>query len=290
MKRGWYLLEIFLLINLSGIALSQEVILRQVEETLRKEKGGVFDFGHLLAPDKVKELQQKVAQHQTQGLNVYFVLLPPSTPKEDVNAMAEAVYRDLQMSSQDLLIVFNGKRIYGKTLALKGEASAFQQALEEARPAFKLDYAKGLAQFAQFLVEQIRLRQAREVAEKQIAMNRRRFLGLALLGVLLLALGAIFYPKIRQQVITRKAYKERLLQAERLFDKVTLKMPENAPQDLTAEYLRLDRKLNRLRRSRGTLEEIDQLIPRLRDLDKQLPEKTEQPSILSMLEEEEEQG
>ncbi len=290
MKRCWYIFEILLLLILSSIALSQEITLRQVEEALQGKKGGVFDFGPLLAPDKVNELQRKVAQYQAQGLKVYFILLPRSTSRGDVDAMAEAVYRDLQMSSQDLLIVFNGRRVYGKTLALKGDPSAFQKALEEARPAFKLDYAKGLAQFAGSLVEQIRLRQAQEVAQKQAVVNRRRFLGLALLGGLLLVLGAILYPKMRQQLITRKAYKERLQQAEHLFDRITLKMPENVPQDLTAEYLRLDQKLNRLRRGRGTLEEIDQLITRLKDLDKRLPQKTDQPGILSMLEEDEEQG
>jgi hypothetical protein len=76
-------------------------------------------------------------------------------PDEPANVVAESLYRRLNMDARDLLIVFNSRQVYGKSLALKGHPEAFQQALAEAKPAFRQYYAKGLAEYAKRLEARI---------------------------------------------------------------------------------------------------------------------------------------
>ncbi len=130
-------------------------LLRQVESALRQENAGpVHDLGHLLKPGGVRELAAQADRFKRDGVNVYYVTVPKGSV--DVDRLAETVYRDLNGQPSDMLIVFDGQRVYGKTLALKGHREAFDQALEAARPGFRKYYAKGLAMFAEALRDQVR--------------------------------------------------------------------------------------------------------------------------------------
>src|SRR5947209_459802 len=143
-RANWIITAVLLTCSL---AFGQEVLVNQIETALASRQGGVYDLGHLLKPGGIRELQQKVAQLQGSGGRIYIVTVPRSST--NVPAAAETVYRDLNMGADEVLILFDGKQVYGKSLALKGDPQAFQEAFREAQPGFRLYYAKGLAQFAQ---------------------------------------------------------------------------------------------------------------------------------------------
>src|SRR6266849_2251919 len=122
-RRRHGLIAALLLLLLCGLAYGQAALVSQVEDALRAGKGGaVYDLGHLLKPGGVRELQQKADQLRAGGLNVYFVTVPRGSTI--VPALVETVYQDLNMGPEDLLIVFDGRQVYGKTLALKGDSQA----------------------------------------------------------------------------------------------------------------------------------------------------------------------
>src|SRR5206468_1621865 len=147
-------------------------------------------------------------QLQESDGRVYIVTVPRDST--NVSAMAEAVYRDLNMGPDEVLILFDGRQVYGKALALKGQPQAFQEAFREAQPGFRLYYAKGLAQFTQAIVDRINQRQQGEAAEEQAAARRGNLLWAAGLGVVLLLVAAVSYPRVKQRVAVRQAYDTRL--------------------------------------------------------------------------------
>jgi hypothetical protein len=141
-----------LLVVACSPAFGQEELVERVEDALRPaDRGAVHDFGQLLTPQGAAELRQRAAQLRASGLNVYFVTVPTSSTNVDV--LAELGYRSLNMTGNDVLMVFNGNRVYGKTLAFKGEPQASQDAHRAAQPSFQLYEAKGLAHFAPALAE-----------------------------------------------------------------------------------------------------------------------------------------
>src|SRR5438128_11801942 len=142
------------------------------------------------------------------------------------------------MGADEVLILFDGKQVYGKSLALKGAPQAFQEAFREAQPGFRLYYAKGLAQFAQAIVDRINQRQKGEAAEEQAATRRGNLLWAIGLLVVLLVVGAVSYPRLRQRVAVRQAYDARLQSAEQRFDRLTINMPGKPPEAVNAEWVR----------------------------------------------------
>src|ERR1051326_7203773 len=145
-QQFWFVLAC--LVSACSVAVGQEALVGEIEGALRaKPQEVVYDFGHLLKPGGVTELRQLADGFRADGLRFYFVTVPPGSM--DVGGLAESVYRALQMTAQDVLLTFDGTRVYGKTLALKGEPQAFADALRTAQPGFRLYHAKGLALYAQ---------------------------------------------------------------------------------------------------------------------------------------------
>jgi hypothetical protein len=217
----------------------------------------------------VRELQQKADQLRSQGINVYFVTVPPGST--NASALLETVYQDLQMGPEDLLIVFDGRQVYGKTLALQGDPQAFRDALQAARPGFRMYYAKGLAMFAQAIADRINQRRGAEEAQQEAEVRHGNLVWAAITGVLVLGLGIAGYARLRRRMVARRAYNQRLRSAEELFDRITINMPAAAPADINSEWTRLDERLRRSREHKETTTtELDRLIDELRRLDDRL--------------------
>jgi DNA primase len=266
------------------MALAQPDLVKQIEDALRSRTGeAVYDFGKLLKPQGITELQQLARQFQTDGLNVYFVTITPDGLNPD--ALTESVYRDAGLTVDDILIVFNGKRVYGKTAALQGDPQAFQEAFRISRPSFNLYYAKGLADFARVLRDRIVQRRAAESAEQRAAEQRGTWLWSGLLAFIVALVGAVIYRRMKIRQEARKAYDERLQQAELvfqqveaqmpsglpLFERVSLDAPDDMPDDVASEFLRLSADLRRCRERVGTTTaDVDRLITRLELLNHQL--------------------
>jgi uncharacterized membrane protein YgcG len=242
---------ILALLLIGSAAFGQEALVGQIESALKAQPGGgVYDIGHLLKPGGVRELEQTVTQLQSSGGQIYIVTVPRGST--DVQSMAETVYRDLNMGADAVLILFDGQRVYGKSLALKGNPQAFQEALQEAKPGFRLYYAKGLAQFAQAIVDRINQRQQGEAAQQQAETRRGNLTWAIVLGAALLIVAAIALPRVRQRVAIRQAYDARLHSAEQAFDRITINMPGHPSEAANAEWSRLDEELRRLRERQGT--------------------------------------
>jgi uncharacterized membrane protein YgcG len=258
------------LLLVCSLAHGQEALVDQIESALKaRTGGGVYDIGHLLKPGGVRELEQKVAQLQASGGHIYIVTVPRNST--NVSAMAEAIYRDLNMGPDAVLILFDGKQVYGKSLALKGNPQAFQEAFREAQPAFRLYYAKGLAQFAQAIVDRINQRQQGEAAQEQAAARSRNLLWAIGLGVVLLIVGAVTYPRVKQRVAVRQAYDARLQSAERAFDRITINMPGHPTEAANAEWSRLDEELRSARERQGTtVADLEKLNAELEAFDRRL--------------------
>jgi uncharacterized membrane protein YgcG len=253
-----------------GLAFGQAALVSQVEGALRAGKGGaVYDLGHLLKPGGVRELQQKADQLRAGGVNVYFVTVPKGST--NASALAETVYRDLNMGTDDLLLVFDGQQVYGKSLALQGDPQAFRDAFQAARPGFRLYYAKGLAQFAQAVADRINQRRGAEAAEQDAAVRRGDLIWAAIVGVILLVIGIAAFSRVKQRIVARRAYDQRLRTAEEVFDRITINLPGAAPEAVNSEWARLDERLRQGREHRDTTTaDLDQLIADLRRLDDRL--------------------
>src|SRR5882672_2986624 len=140
-RQCWFILGFLAFV--CNVAVGQEALVREIEDALRaKPQEVVYDFGHLLQPAGVMELRQLAEGFRADGLHFYFITVP--TNSLNVDSLAESVYGDLRMTAHDVLLAFDSKRVYGKTLALQREPQAFQEALRTAQPGFKLYYAKGL--------------------------------------------------------------------------------------------------------------------------------------------------
>ena len=276
-RRSWIFTALLLV---CGLVWGQEALVNQIEGALTaRHGGGVYDLGHLLKPGGIKELQQRVEQLQRSGVAVSIVTVPRGTG--DVPQLAEAIYRDLNMTADEVLIVVDGKQVYGKSLALQGDPQAFQEALKEAQPAFHLYYAKGLAQFARSIADRINQRRAGDAAEQQAEAQRTRTgWGIGLL-VVLLSVGAISYPRVRQRIAVRREYGARLHSAEQAFDRITLNMAGKPSEDVNAAWARLDEDLRRCREQKGTTPgDLDKLLAELQAFDRRLaqPPTTDRPS------------
>jgi uncharacterized membrane protein YgcG len=245
-------------------------LVSQVEDALRAGRwGAVYDLGKLLKPGGVRELQQKADQLRATGVNVYFVTVPKGST--NAAALTETVYQELNMGTDDLLIVFDGQQVYGKSLALQGDPQAFRDAFQAARPGFRLYYAKGLAQFAQAVADRINQRRGGEAAEQEASVRRNNLIWAAIVGVVILIMGVAAFSRVKLGMVARREYGQRLRTAEEIFDRITISMPGAAPEAINSEWARLDERLRRGRAHEGTTSpDLDQLIADLRKLDDRL--------------------
>ena len=195
-----------------------------------------------------------------------------TVPKGSTNAaaLAETVYQDLNMGASDVLIVFDGRQVYGKSLALQGEPQAFRDAFQAARRGFRLYYAKGLAQFAQALADRISQRRGASAAAEQAAVRRGNLIWGIIVGVIVLVIAVATVARVRQGVATRREYSRRLGEAEAIYDRITLNMPAATCQArISSEWADLDDRLRRGREHKDTTTaDLDQLIADLRKLDR----------------------
>ena len=278
----WFVLGC--LVFACSVAISQEALVGEIEGALRaKPHEVVYDFGHLLKPGGVTELRQLAEGFRADGLRFYFVTVPPSSM--DVGGLAESMYGDLQMTANDVLLTFNSTRVYGKTLALKGEPQAFEDALRAAQPGFRLYNAKGLALFAQSLRDRIVQRRANEVAQQHAAVERQRLLWASVVVLLVAAVSIVVYRQWQRRSVARQQYDDRLKEAELLFQQVSVNMPlgglslqevapdhtDDAHHDMASAFLQLDGELRRCQQRSGiTLAAVDRLIVDLQKFNKQL--------------------
>ncbi len=240
-------------------ALAQEQLVQKVEDSLRSHSSSaVHDFGSLLRPQGIAELQQQAERLKSDSVSVHFVTVPPGTANP--GALAETVYRDLKMGTSDVVIVYDGQRVYGTSLALKGEPEAFRTALKESQAGFSLYAARGLAQFADSIDGRIVQRRHSEIAARQASEQRVQLIGGISLLVLVLGIMAIVGRQMRRRAVARKFYADRLHHAEKLFERIALAMPGTAPRKIRSGFLRLDHDLQRARERKGKVEDLDRLI------------------------------
>src|SRR5260370_20857275 len=202
-RQRYKFIPTLLLVLICGLAYGQAALVSQVENALRAGKGGaVYDLGHLLKPGGVRELQQKAEQLRAGGVNVYFVTVPKGST--NASALAETVYQDLNMGTDDLLIVFDGRQVYGKSLALQGAPQVFRVAFHAARPGFQLYYAKGLAQFAQAVANRINQRRGGEAAAQEAAVRRGNLIWAPVVGVVILMRGIAAFSRGQEGRVARR--------------------------------------------------------------------------------------
>lgn len=285
---------------MSGTAFAQSDLADQVKDALRANKGvAVHDLGKLLLPKGVTELQELARKFRADNVNIHFVTVPQDSG--NLQGLTVSVYRDLNMSANDVLILFNGKQIYGETLALKGEAQAFQEAAQDALPSFKLNYAKGLEHFAQSLHDRIlQLRAAaaqktaverERVAHEQHAAQVRLYELFGFSGTIVLAgVGWVTYRRMKLQAEADRRYRERLAEAEALYQQIALKLPSSAPPALRDEFLALDRELEKNRHRKGAAaESLDPLLERLNAFGQRLPEDLVHDTVIHAFDQKHEQ-
>ncbi len=267
-----------------------ETLLRQVVNSVGPGKSGaVHDFGRLLKPGGISELEQVADELAKQKLRVRFVTVPPGTT--EVGALTETAYRDAQLGANDLLIVFDGRRVYGKTLALEGERAAFDQAFKEAAPGFKLYAAKGMSAFAQAIQRRIADRGARAAATAEasraqaaeLAERRSAWLRF-LVGVPTIVtfglLGFVLYRRMRLSSDVREAYRAQIAQADLSYQRVALKLPKEASAEFRDEFLRLSKELTQLRElNPGRQRQAVALTEQFQALEARLPKSYERFAI-----------
>ncbi len=281
-RQCWFILGFLAFV--CNVAVGQGALVREIEDALRaKPQEVVYDFGHLLQPTGVMELRQLAEGFRADGLHFYVVTVPPSSL--NVDSLAESVYGDLRMTAHDVLITYDSKRVYGKTLALQGEPQVFQEALRAAQPGFRLYPAKGLAALAQSLRDHIVQRQTNEATQQQAAVARQRLLWASVAVVVVVAVSMVVYRQWQQRSVARQQYDDRLKEAALLFQQVSVNMPlgglslqevapgqaDDAPHDLASAFLRLEGELHRCQQQSGTrLADVDRLIADLHTLNRQL--------------------
>lgn len=281
-RQCWFILAF--LASVCNVAVGQGALVREIEDALRaKPQEVVYDFGLLLQPAGAMELRQLAEGFRADGLHFYFVTVPPSSL--NVDSLAESVYGDLRMTAHDVLLTYDSKRVYGKTLALQGEPQAFQDALRAAQPGFRLYPAKGLAAFAQSLRDHIVQRRTNEATQQQAAVARQRLLWASVAVVLVVAVSIVVYRQWQQRQVARQQYDDRLKEAEILFQQVSVNMPlgglslqevapgqgGDEPHDLASTFLQLEGELHGCQQRSGTtLADVDRLIADLHTLNRQL--------------------
>ena len=248
----------------------QEQLVQKVETALGGTGAApVQDFGHLLKPQGKLELERDAARLKQDGINVRYVTVPKETV--DAGPMAETVYRDLKLGKGDLLVVFDGKQVYGKSLALEGDRQAFTNAAKEAQAGFKLYYARGLQQFADSLDGAIVQHRHAEVAAKAANQQRIEVIAGGAVLVAVLAIVVVVVRFVRGRIAAAKAFINKLHHAEKLFERIALKMPDAAPRAVRSRFVRLGEELTKAKGAkRGEHGKIDRIVEDCKTLESDL--------------------
>lgn len=258
-------LSLFLAALAAGVfsaarSIAQEQLVQKVETALGAANADpVQDFGHFLKPQGKAELERDAGRLKNDGINVRYVTVPKQTV--DAGPMAETIYRDLKMGKGDLLVVFDGKQVYGKSLALEGDRQAFTNAAKEAQAGFKLYYARGLQQFADSLDGAIVQHRHAEVAAKAASLQRIEVIAGGAVLVAVLAIVVVIVRFVRGRIVAAKAFINKLHHAEKLFERIALKMPDAAPRAVRSRFVRLGEELTKAKSAKwGERGKIDRIV------------------------------
>jgi len=231
------------------------------------ESGGVFDFGQYLKGGGIGELKELCGSFYEEGFRLWIITIPSSMP---VN-VAERIYGNMNYDEKDILIVFKPRRLYGKTLALKGEPEKFKEYVEQSRKAFKRYIASGLKNYALLIKNRILERRKEAV----IAQSRRGtvfrivsiLFGLGIIGGIA---AFIFLVPMRR----RKIYREQVETASALLGEISM---TEIPERFENSFLELSSKVDAYKMSENyrDREKVEQLVEKLEGLRKKIEENRE---------------
>jgi hypothetical protein len=202
-----------------------------------EEAGGVFDFGRYLKGDGIQELQELSQTFLKEGFRLWILTIPESMPVH----VAERIYGNMNYDEKDILIVFKPGRLYGKTLALKGEPEKFTEYVEKSRKAFKKKTPYGLKHYALLIKKRISERRDEAIRKKSRQVNifwtTGIIFGLVVIGGLV---GFIFLVPMRR----RKIYQEKIESASTLLGEISMM---EIPERLENRFLELSSRLDGFR-------------------------------------------
>jgi len=247
------------------IAQAQAESLKQVESVediehflAYQNAGGTFDFGHYLKGGGIKELDELCQSFYEEGFRLWIITIPKSMP---VN-VAERIYGNMNYDDRDILIVFKPRRLYGKTLALKGEPEKFKAYVEQSRKAFKRYIAYGLKHYALLIKSRIEeRRQEATITESRrgtIIRSVSIFLGLAVVGGIIYLF--VFMPRRRKMI-----YQQQIEKASTLLGEISMM---DIPDNLENSFLELSSKLDGYGKSEnyGAIKRIEGIMDDLKKL------------------------
>jgi len=228
----------------------------------REAHGGVFDFGRLLKPGAVRELQALARDFEGGGLRLWVVTVPADVQVH----VAERLYASLSMTENDLLIVFNGRQAYGRTDALKGDPQAFKDALQQSRGDFSVYWGKGLGTFATILRARIEERRgmqsssptafAGQPGSPALPANREPpglTWGVGAAAVALVVLAWIPLHRRQLEARAKAQYEEHLATARQLFTRYGERVVENASKEEDARFVDFSKRLEACEKEKNYL-------------------------------------
>ncbi len=253
-----HILLVTLLLTVCASVYAQDTdFLKDAESKLAyEENGGIFDFGGHLKGGGKRELAALADEFQADGLRLWIVTLPKEYPANN----AERIYSNLSLTERDVLIVFNSKEVYGKSLALKGERELFVKYLAESRRYFNQYWAKGLANYATLIKGRI----MGKAGKRQFYHSLMLFsaLGITAIGILAVAAAGIV---VRGR--SRRAYREKLSQVGSLYGELGERISDLGTDKYTDRFLELSERRDKLEASKnGMTEEADRLMGDMRSL------------------------
>ncbi len=215
--------------------LKQIESIADIEQSLAyEESGGVFDFGRYLKGGGIRELRELCQSFYEEGFRLWIVTIHKSMP---VN-VAERIYGNMNYDEKDILIVFKPGRLYGKTLALKGEPEKFKEYVEKSRKAFKRYIAYGLKHYALLIKSRILERREETIRAKSrqgiILKTAGTLFGLAVIGGII---GFFVLIPMRR----KKSYRKQIEKAATLLGEISMM---DIPGSLENRFLELSGKLD----------------------------------------------
>jgi hypothetical protein len=229
-----------------------------------QDSGGIFDFGNYLKGGGIKELNELCQSFNEEGFRLWLITIPKSMP---VN-VAERIYGNMNYDEKDILIVFKPRRLYGKTLALKGEPEKFKEYVQKSRKAFKRYIAYGLEHYALLIKNRILERREESIRAKSrrgsIVRTVSIFLGLAVVG-------GIIYVFVLMPRRRKKIYQQQIEKSSTLLGEISMM---DIPEKFENSFLELSSKLDGYRKSEnyGATKRIEEIMDDMKKLKTRIKE------------------
>ena len=262
-----FIIVAIVLINTLPIYAQQETSqqyksIEEIEHALAyQDSGGVFDFGNYLKQEGIQELQDLCKSFYHDGFTLWILTVPKSTP---VN-VAERIYGNMNYDENDILIVFKPGRIYGKSLALKGEPEKFKEFAESSRKAFKRYTAYGLKNYSELIKNRIKERNESRIKNKSFLKTTGIVIGIVVVG------GIICFIII-VRMLRRSLYREKIGSASAILGEIGLM---EIPSDFENKFLEVSNKLEVYGVSKNyrNTKNVENLIKELGKLKTQIEER-----------------